>query len=152
MTPDWKALREEFPALAKWTFLNTATYGQLPRSAAQAIDRHLARRDELACDDYLSWFDDMDAIRESCARLVHCESPDIAFVLNASTGLAALVLGGFGSAPGAVIGGLLIGLIEQFAGVYLPDGVKDVAPYLVLIAVLILYPRGILGESHGRRV
>jgi branched-chain amino acid transport system permease protein len=66
--------------------------------------------------------------------------------------LAALVLGGFGSAPGAVIGGLLIGLIEQFAGVYLPDGVKDVAPYLVLIAVLILYPRGILGESHGRRV
>ena len=66
--------------------------------------------------------------------------------------LAALVLGGFGSAPGAVIGGLLIGLIEQFAGVYLPDGVKDVAPYLVLIEVLILYPRGILGESHGRRV
>jgi branched-chain amino acid transport system permease protein len=30
--------------------------------------------------------------------------------------------------------------------------VMDVAPYLVLIAVLILYPRGILGESHGRRV
>jgi len=66
--------------------------------------------------------------------------------------LAALVLGGFGSAPGAIIGGLLIGVIEQFAGVYLPDGVKDVTPYLVLIAVLVLYPRGILGESHGRRV
>lgn len=66
--------------------------------------------------------------------------------------LAALVLGGFGSAPGAVIGGLLIGLLEQFAGVYLSDGVKDVTPYLVLIAVLMLYPRGILGESHGRRV
>ena len=93
MTPDWKALRAEFPALAKWTFLNTATYGQLPRSAAQAIGRHLARRDETACDDYLNWFDDMDAIREACARLVHCEPEDIAFVLNASTGLAALVLG-----------------------------------------------------------
>ena len=66
--------------------------------------------------------------------------------------LAALVLGGFGSAPGAVIGGLLIGLIEQFAGVYLPDGVKDVTPYIVLIAVLMFYPRGLLGESHGRRV
>jgi len=66
--------------------------------------------------------------------------------------LAALVLGGFGSAPGAIVGGLLIGVIEQFAGVYLPDGVKDVTPYLVLIAVLVLYPRGILGESHGRRV
>ncbi len=93
MMPDWKALRGEFPALANWTYLNTATYGQMPRSAADAMCRHLARRNELACDDYLSWFDDMDSIRESCARLVHCEAPDIAFVISASTGLAALVLG-----------------------------------------------------------
>lgn len=66
--------------------------------------------------------------------------------------LAAIVLGGFGSLPGAVLGGVLIGLIEQYAGVYLPDGYRDIAPYLVLIAVLILRPRGILGEAHGRRV
>lgn len=66
--------------------------------------------------------------------------------------LAALVLGGFGSAPGAIVGGLLIGLVEQFSGVYLPDGFKDVVPYLVLIGVLILYPRGLFGEAHGRRV
>ena len=51
-----------------------------------------------------------------------------------------------------VLGGVLIGLIEQYAGVYLPDGFKDIAPYLVLIAVLILRPRGIMGEAHGRRV
>jgi len=93
MMPDWKALRAEFPALANWTYLNTATYGQMPRSAADAMNRHLARRDELACGDYLAWFDDMDAIRKSCARLVHCEPPDIAFVINASTGLAALLMG-----------------------------------------------------------
>ena len=73
MTPDWKALRAEFPALANWTYLNTATYGQMPRAAADAMSCHMARRDELACGDYLSWFDDMDAIRESCARLVHCD-------------------------------------------------------------------------------
>jgi branched-chain amino acid transport system permease protein len=66
--------------------------------------------------------------------------------------LAALVLGGFGSIPGAIVGGLLIGLVEQWSGVYLPDGFKDVMAYLVLIAVLILWPRGILGEAHGRRV
>jgi branched-chain amino acid transport system permease protein len=66
--------------------------------------------------------------------------------------LAALVLGGFGSIPGAVVGGLLLGLIEQFAGVYLPDGYKDVMAYLVLIGMLILRPRGLLGEAHGRRV
>jgi branched-chain amino acid transport system permease protein len=66
--------------------------------------------------------------------------------------LAALVLGGFGSIPGAIVGGLLIGLVEQWSGVYLPDGYKDVMAYLVLIAVLIVWPRGILGEAHGRRV
>src|SRR6185369_2689265 len=93
MTPDWKALREEFPALANWTYLNTATYGQMPRSAADAMTRHLARRNELACADYLAWFDDMDAIRDSCARLVNCEAAEIAFVISASTGLAALVQG-----------------------------------------------------------
>lgn len=66
--------------------------------------------------------------------------------------LAALVLGGFGSVPGAILGGLLIGLVEQFSGVYMPDGVKDMVPYLVLIGVLVLFPRGLLGEAHGRRV
>jgi branched-chain amino acid transport system permease protein len=65
--------------------------------------------------------------------------------------LAALVLGGFGSIPGAIVGGLLIGIVEQLAGVYLPDGFKDVVAYLVLIVVLVLWPRGILGEAHGRR-
>lgn len=66
--------------------------------------------------------------------------------------LAALVLGGFGSVPGAILGGLLIGLVEQFSGVYLPDGFKDVMPYLVLIVVLVFFPRGLIGEAHGRRV
>ena len=93
MTPDWKALRAEFPALANWTYLNSATYGQMPRSAAEAMCRHVARRTELACGDYLSWFDDMDEIREKCAQLVNCEAADIAFVINASTGLSALLLG-----------------------------------------------------------
>jgi branched-chain amino acid transport system permease protein len=66
--------------------------------------------------------------------------------------LAAMVLGGFGSIPGALVGGLVIGLVEQFSGVFLPDGVKDIAAYVVLIAVLVFYPRGLFGEAHGRRV
>lgn len=66
--------------------------------------------------------------------------------------LAALVLGGFGSIAGAIVGGLSIGLIEQYAGVYLPDGSKDVVAYVVLIAVLIVRPHGLLGEAHGKRV
>lgn len=65
--------------------------------------------------------------------------------------MAALVVGGFGSAPGAIVGGIVIGLIEQFSGLYAPEGVKDVAAYIALIVVLVLYPRGLLGEAHGRR-
>jgi branched-chain amino acid transport system permease protein len=77
---------------------------------------------------------------------------DISLWIVVLKALAALVLGGFGSIPGAVVGGLLLGLIEQFAGVYLPDGFKDVMAYLVLIAMLVFWPRGLLGEAHGRRV
>jgi cysteine desulfurase / selenocysteine lyase len=89
----WKEVRAEFPALAGRTFLNTATYGQTPRRALDALNRHLARRNEHACTDFLSWFDDMDQIRGLCARLVHCEASDIAFVHNASTGLATFLNG-----------------------------------------------------------
>ncbi len=77
---------------------------------------------------------------------------DISLWLVTLKALAAIVLGGFGSIPGAILGGLLIGLIEQYAGVYLPHGFKDIAAYLVLILVLVLRPRGLLGEAHGRRV
>jgi len=77
---------------------------------------------------------------------------DIGLWIVVLKALSALVLGGFGSVPGAILGGLLLGVIEQFSGVYLPDGYKDAMAYLVLIGVLILWPRGLLGEAHGRRV
>ena len=92
-TPDWGRIREEFPALSNWTFLNTATFGQVPQRAVEAVTRHFARRDRLACADFLDWFDEMDCVRELCARLVHCTAEDIAFIPNASTGLS-LLLGG----------------------------------------------------------
>lgn len=91
--PDWARVREEFPALANWTYLNTATYGQLPRRAVQAATRHFEHRDELACSDFLNWYDDMDRIRGSVARLVNASASDIAFVPNAATALAWLFHG-----------------------------------------------------------
>ena len=90
---DWKLVRAQFPALANWTYLNTATYGQMPSRATAAMHRHLARREETACTDFLTWFDDMDSIRGLCARLLNCEAPDIAFVVNAATGLSTLIQG-----------------------------------------------------------
>jgi branched-chain amino acid transport system permease protein len=77
---------------------------------------------------------------------------DISLWVVVLKALAALVVGGFGSIPGAIVGGLVIGVVEQFAGVYLPDGAKDIVAYLVLIGVLLVRPHGLLGEAHGRRV
>jgi len=90
---DWARVRAEFPALANWTYLNSATYGQLPKRGVQASLRHYEHRDELACSDFLSWFDDMDTIRVSAARLVNTAAADIAFVSNAATALSWLLVG-----------------------------------------------------------
>ncbi|MBM3517672.1 MAG: branched-chain amino acid ABC transporter permease, partial [Alphaproteobacteria bacterium] len=64
----------------------------------------------------------------------------------------AAVLGGFGSVPGAIAGGLVIGIVEALAGFYLPEGFKDVAAYVVLLAVLLVRPQGLFGRTSPRRV
>ncbi len=88
---NWSAIREEFPALKHWTFLNTATFGQMPNRSKAALDRHFERRNRFACDDFVEWFDDMDRIRASIGRLIHCEADDVAFIPNASTGISLLL-------------------------------------------------------------
>jgi branched-chain amino acid transport system permease protein len=65
---------------------------------------------------------------------------------------AAAVLGGFGSIPGALVGGLTIGLIELWSGAYLPHGFKDVAAYVVLLAVLAIRPQGMFGTIGRKKV
>jgi len=64
----------------------------------------------------------------------------------------AAVVGGFGSVPGAIVGGLIIGLVEAFAGRYLPEGFKDVAAYVVVLVVLLIKPSGIFGETARKKV
>ena len=64
----------------------------------------------------------------------------------------AAVVGGFGSVPGAIVGGLIIGLVEAFSGRYLPEGFKDVAAYVVVLAVLMVKPSGIFGETARKKV
>ena len=62
------------------------------------------------------------------------------------------MLGGFGSIPGALAGGVIIGVIETMAGFYLAAGWKDVAPYLVLLGVLLLRPQGLFGMVARKKV
>ena len=64
----------------------------------------------------------------------------------------AAVVGGFGSIPGAIVGGLVIGLVESFAGYYLPEGFKDIAAYIVVLLVLIFKPSGLFGDKLRKKV
>ncbi len=64
----------------------------------------------------------------------------------------AAVLGGIGSLPGAVLGGLLIGLIETFWSAYFSVEYKDVAAFSILAIVLIFMPQGILGRPDVEKV
>jgi len=64
----------------------------------------------------------------------------------------AAVVGGFGSLPGAIVGGLVIGIVESMAGFYLPEGVKDIAPYIVVLLMLVLKPNGLFGEKLRKKV
>ena len=64
----------------------------------------------------------------------------------------AAVVGGFGSLPGAIVGGLIIGTVESLAGFYAPDGVKDVAAYVVVLVMLMVKPNGMFGEKLRKKV
>ena len=64
----------------------------------------------------------------------------------------AAVVGGFGSLPGAIVGGLVIGIVESLSGFYLPEGFKDIAPYIVVLLMLVLKPNGLFGEQLRKKV
>ena len=64
----------------------------------------------------------------------------------------AAVVGGFGSLPGAIVGGLIIGVVEALAGFYLPEGFKDIAAYVVVLIMLVVRPTGLFGETARKRV
>jgi branched-chain amino acid transport system permease protein len=64
----------------------------------------------------------------------------------------AAVVGGFGSLPGAIVGGLIIGVVESLSGFYLPEGFKDIAAYIVVLVMLVVLPNGIFGEKLRKKV
>ncbi|MGE4612392.1 MAG: branched-chain amino acid ABC transporter permease [Paracoccaceae bacterium] len=78
--------------------------------------------------------------------------------VDPSTGLlgikafAAAVIGGFGSLPGALIGGLVVGVIEPFASRYMPPGYSQIAPYALLLIVLVFRPSGLFSQMRSKKV
>jgi branched-chain amino acid transport system permease protein len=65
---------------------------------------------------------------------------------------AAAVIGGLGSLPGALLGGIIVGVIEPFASRYVAAGYSQIAPYLLLFLVLVFRPHGIFAQIHRKKV
>jgi len=62
-------------------------------------------------------------------------------------GFAVLILGGLGSIPGAIVGGVVLGITESLAAGFLSSAYKDVIAFLVMILVLLFRPQGLLGKA-----
>ena len=77
--------------------------------------------------------------------------PDIGFNLFLKA-FAAAVLGGLNSISGAVLGGVLVGLIEQLAATYLHSKFQEVSSFIVIMFALIFIPNGLLGQRNIRKV
>jgi branched-chain amino acid transport system permease protein len=67
-------------------------------------------------------------------------------------GFAAAILGGLGSGPGAVVGGLALGMIESLGAGYLSSAYKDVFAFLIILAALVVLPNGLFGRRAAERV
>ncbi len=78
-------------------------------------------------------------------------NPYIGFIAGIKAFTAA-VLGGIGSIPGAMLGGVLLGLAETFASGYLPSEYKDVVSFGLLVLILLFRPTGLLGKPDIEKV
>ena len=65
---------------------------------------------------------------------------------------AGAILGGFGSIPGAIVGGMLLGVLENLSGYFFNAGIKQVSTYILLILVLVVRPSGLFGAVPIRKV
>ena len=63
-----------------------------------------------------------------------------------------VILGGLDSIGGAILGGVIIGLLETFTGGYISTSLREIIPYIVLIVILMVKPYGLFGLVEIERV
>ncbi|MBM4328153.1 MAG: branched-chain amino acid ABC transporter permease [Deltaproteobacteria bacterium] len=66
--------------------------------------------------------------------------------------LSVIILGGLDSIVGAILGGFIIGILENLAGVYLGSGTKEVVPFVILVIIIMIRPYGMFGKEIIERV
>ena len=140
--------------LALWAFIQRTRIGAAVR--AVAIDQGAARLMGINVDRIISLvFFIGPGLGGAAGLMVGIYYGQIDFTMGWSYGLKAFtaaILGGIGNIPGAMIGGLLLGVIEALAAGYIAIAWKDAIAFTVLILILIIRPTGILGERTADKL
>jgi branched-chain amino acid transport system permease protein len=140
-------------AIALMFFLSRTMAGKAIRAVIQ--DRQSARLMGINVErTYLLTFAFGAALAGVAGALlapIYTLSPYIGgnFILAA---FAVVVLGGLGSVPGAYIGGLLVGLMEAFAGYYVDPALKQAIWFIIFVVVLVVRPSGLMGQAGAEEV
>jgi len=140
--------------VALYTFIQFTTLGVAMR--ALAIDHDAARLMGIDVDRTIAVAFVLGAILAAAAGvMIGLYYTQINFFMGFVLGLRAFtaaVLGGIGNIPGAMAGGLLIGLLQAYCAGYLASNWQDVFVFGVLIAVLVIKPSGLFGERIAERM
>lgn len=141
--------------MAVFTFLITKTsLGRAQRACEQ--DRTMAALTGVNVDRTISLTFVIGAALAAVAGMMYLLYYGVIdFYIGFVAGIKAFtaaVLGGIGSLPGAMLGGIMIGLIETFWSAYFTIEYKDVAAFSILVIVLIFLPSGLLGRSEIEKV
>lgn len=138
--------------LQYWFFFHTAL-GRMLRATAN--DKYAARLMGIPVRRMIALAFIISGVLAGLAGLVlvpiFLASPNMGFGLVVKAWIG-VVIGGFGSIPGAILGGIIVGLLETFTASFISSDYKDVITMLVLLAVLFLRPQGIFAESVQEKV
>jgi branched-chain amino acid transport system permease protein len=137
-----------------WLLISRTALGRAQRSCEQ--DRLMAALSGVNVDRTISLTFVMGAALAAVAGILYLLYYGVIdFYIGFVAGIKAFtaaVFGGIGSLPGAMLGGLVIGLIETFWSAYFTIEYKDVAAFSMLAIVLIFFPSGLLGRPEVEKV
>lgn len=139
--------------VAQSVFLTRTRFGVMMQATAQ--DMEMARLVGIRVNRTISAAFALGSALSAIAGLLVAPMFLAEPTMGGSLGLKGFVvgvIGGFGSLPGAVAGGLLLGVIETFGARYISSNFRDAYAFVIMIGVLVAWPRGLFGENTSDRV
>ncbi len=139
--------------LAQFLFLTKTRFGIMMQATAQ--DLSMARLVGIRVNRTTGVAFAIGAILSGVAGLlvapIYLAEPTMGGSLGLK-GFVVGVIGGFGNLPGAVIGGLLLGIAETFGARYISSNFRDAYAFIIMIGFLVAWPKGLFGEKSNERV